>query len=126
MKVNIETVGCIQDSQEIGSDDTHMVSRVFFSIVTENLRYDDLYVDIKQPVGGSFETDPIEVGPPKGARYRGPWDQEIFRLIIESYYRKCFRMAFHIGTRVHARMANNRMELKEIHEFEAADSAAGW
>ena len=43
----------IQDSQDYGSNDDHMVSRVFFDVEVEGKKYSDLYADIKQPIGGS-------------------------------------------------------------------------
>jgi hypothetical protein len=45
----------IQDSQDYGSDDEHMVSRAFFTLEIEGDRHADMFVDIKQPVGGDFE-----------------------------------------------------------------------
>jgi hypothetical protein len=61
---------CIQDSQEYGSDNEHMISRVFFTLEIRDRRI-DLHADIKQAVGSSYETGPVEVGMPEG--YRGPF-----------------------------------------------------
>src|SRR4029077_11625065 len=58
----------IQDSQEYGSNDEHIVSREFFDLEIGGKRHSDLYVDIKQPVGSDFETAPLEVGPPHDHR----------------------------------------------------------
>jgi len=60
---------CIQDSQDYGSNDEHMVSRVFFTLEVGDRRYDGLYVDVKQTVGSSYEDGPIEVSSPKGTSY---------------------------------------------------------
>jgi len=76
---------CIQDSQDYGSDDEHMVSRVFFDLNIGEQKYSDLYVDIKQTVGGSFENTPIEVSSPQG--YKGPFNYMVFRDEVEKYYR---------------------------------------
>jgi len=54
----------IQDSQDYGSDDEHMVSRVFFDFEIEGSVHSNLYADVKQPVGSSFETAPLEVSRP--------------------------------------------------------------
>ena len=76
----------IQYSQDYGSDDEHMVSRIFFSIEVGGRRYDGLHVDVKQTVGSSYENGPIEVSSPKGS-YKGPFNHEAFRAAAENYYR---------------------------------------
>jgi hypothetical protein len=74
-----------QDSQEYGSDNVHMVSRVFFTLEVKGTTY-PCYVDIKQTVGSNFETGSIEVGRPQGCRKRvSYWE---FRNAAESYYRE--------------------------------------
>ncbi len=75
----------VQDSQEYGSDDEHMVSRVFFDLEIDGARHQGLHSDVKQTVGSSFETAPLEVSPPTG--YRGEFNHEAFQQIIERYYR---------------------------------------
>jgi hypothetical protein len=44
----------IQDSQVFGSNDEHMVSRVFFSLEVDGKRPGDFYADLKQAVGNEF------------------------------------------------------------------------
>lgn len=83
MKVNFTS--CVQDSQDYGSDDEYMVSRVFFSIECEGLHYTGLHADIKQAVDGNVETDPLEVTLPHG--YDGPISYEAFRRAVSQYYR---------------------------------------
>ncbi|MHB1362091.1 MAG: hypothetical protein ACYCW5_05800 [Thermoleophilia bacterium] len=46
-KVTIHLEKLIQDSQEYGSDDEHMVSRVFFSLEAGGALHGDLYADVK-------------------------------------------------------------------------------
>ena len=46
----------IQDSRDYGSNDEHMVSRVFFDLEVDGKRYTGLHADIKQTVGSLFET----------------------------------------------------------------------
>ena len=67
---------CVQDSQDYGSDDEHMVSRVFFDIQIDGEVHRDLHCDIKQVVGSSYETGDIEVGRPAG--YRAPFNYTAF------------------------------------------------
>ena len=76
---------CIQDSQDYGSDDEHMVSRVFFSLQTDAEFFPDLMCDVKQTVGEGFETAPLEVGQPLG--YDGSPDYALLGQAVEDYYR---------------------------------------
>lgn len=48
-----------QDSQELGSDDEHMASRIFFALGVDGERYEGLHADVKQPVGSSFKDTPL-------------------------------------------------------------------
>ena len=79
---------CIQDSQDYGSDDEHMVSRVFFRLQTDAELFPDLMCDVKQMVGEAFETARLEVGQPIG--YHGSLDYTLFRQAVEEYYRSSF------------------------------------
>lgn len=62
-KAKIIFFKCIYDSQEFGSDDEYLVSRVFF-----NLEYDgiasDSFAQVKQPAGSSCNEKFIEVSFP--------------------------------------------------------------
>lgn len=82
MKVNFES--CVHDSEDYGSDDQHIVSRVFFSIRCEGLRYSGLHADIKHPLDGDFETASLEITVPHG--YDGPISHEGFRRAVVQYY----------------------------------------
>lgn len=68
MKATITFTKCIQDSQDYGSDDEHMASRVFFDLEMDGQTHPGLHVDVKQVVGSSYETGDIEVGRPAGFR----------------------------------------------------------
>jgi hypothetical protein len=76
----------IQDSQEYGSDDEHMVSRVFFSVEVDGKTFQGLSADVKQTVGSDIETAPLEVSSPLG--YDGPWNDIAFAQAAEEYYRR--------------------------------------
>jgi hypothetical protein len=84
MAVQVVLRRCVQDSQELGSNDEHMVSRVFFTIDVEGVTSEG-HVDIKQVVGSDYEKGPLEVGRPSG--YSGPMDYDAFRAEVERYYR---------------------------------------
>ena len=83
MKVNFSS--CVHDSEDYGSDAQFIVSRVFFSIWCEGLRYSGLYADIKHPVDADFETVPFAITLPHG--YDGPISREGFRRAVVQYYR---------------------------------------
>ena len=74
----------IQDSQNYGSDDEHMVSRVFFDLQVDDKRYPGAHANVRQKVGAGA-SDPIEVSPPAG--YAGPFDLRKFQIEVENYFR---------------------------------------
>ena len=133
-KVKINFHECIQDSQEYGSNDEHMVSRIFFSIeVNGELDKETYHADLKQTVGGKFEENPIEVGLPcdsLGKPYSGPINYEAFRKGAEDYYRKLVGSTgggIHIGEGAsNIRMYNNRFTMEHSIEFEAEDTRPAW
>ena len=118
---------CMQDSQDYGSDDAHMVSRVFFTLNYDGLLYENLYVEIKQPVGANIETDPLEVGVPQG--YRGPFNHEAFRAAVEKYFRGLVGSRGS-GIRITgggtARMRDNLFVVPATAEFDIDPSGGGW
>src|SRR5882672_7037844 len=85
MKAIVTFTKCIQDSQDYGSDDEHMASRIFFDLEVDGQPRLGLHVDVKQVVGSSYETGDIEVGRPVG--YRGPFNYIAFRDAVERYFR---------------------------------------
>jgi hypothetical protein len=117
---------CIQDSQDYGSNDEHMVSRVFFTFELFDKRF-DLHADIKQTVGSEYETGPIEVGRPEG--YKGPFNYEAFRNAAEEYYKSLVGSAA-TGIRIQGgtniRMRNNTFIQEMTVECEVDEGAIGW
>jgi hypothetical protein len=110
---------CIHDSQDYGSDDEHMVSRVFFDLEIDGEIFKDLFADLKQAVGRDIETGIIEVGPPKG--YSGSFNHIAFRDAAEKYYRTLVGSpgrVIHIegGSNIH--MRNTTLIQEMIFEFE--------
>lgn len=126
-RVRVTLEKCIQDSQEYGSDDEYMVSRVFFSIEADGRRSTG-HVDLKQTVGSDYESGPIEVGAPAG--YAGPFNQEVFRSEVTKYFRGCVGSAAS-GIRLgpgarNVRMRNNTFERQHAFEFEAEAGGRAW
>ena len=119
VKSKVTFTKCIQDSQDYGSTDEHMVSRVFFDFEIGNKRYPGLHVDIKQSVGGDFEKTPLEVGIPQG--YKGPLNYAAFRAEAEAYYRGFFGnqgRVIDIAGGGNFRMRDNIVGIPKTVEFE--------
>jgi hypothetical protein len=118
---------CIQDSQEYGSDDEYMVSRVFFNLEVQDKEFSDLHVDIKQPVGSTFENTVIEVGAPQG--YDGPFNHQAFSKAVEDYYRSLVGSqgtGIHIAGGSNIRMQNNTFVKEKKVQFEVGKSDSAW
>lgn len=110
---------CNQDSQEYGSDDEYMVSRIFFTLEIGEERFEGLYADIKQTVGSDYDTAPIEVSQPHG--YEGAFNHQAFRDCAEKYYRSCVgseATGIEIGEGARIRMYNNVFKKEMVFEFE--------
>ncbi len=84
-QIKVEFSRCVQDSQEYGSDDEHMVSRLFLTIYVDGEKKAETHCDIKQVVGAGYETGAIEVSRP--AAYSGSFNHEEFVKYARRYYR---------------------------------------
>ena len=76
---------CIQDSQDYGSDDEHMISRVSFSLEIDGKSVGNFSANLKQVVGSDAESGDIEVSPPNG--YDGAFNQDGFSDAARKYFR---------------------------------------
>lgn len=120
----------IQDSQDVGSDDEHMVSRVFVDIEVGGKVQRGLEVSIKQAVDSSYEGADIEVGFPRG--YKGPLSYNVFREHVERYYRDSFGAsgrAVHFGPDTTGlRMRDNLVRMTKVVDIEVDDheEPSGW
>lgn len=117
-----------QDSQDFGSDNEHMVSRIFFNLEIDKTKYPHLYADIKQTVGADYESGSMEVSHPHG--YKGPFNFEAFRTAVEECYRSQIGSGGH-GIRItggsNIRMRNNVFEFKRVVQFEVKPGTPeGW
>ena len=118
-KAKIIFYKCIQDSQDYGSDDEHMVSRVFFNLEIGEETFEGLYANIKQAVGGDYDTGPIEVSQPFG--YDGLFNHQAFRDCAEKYYRSCVgseATGIEIGEGARIRIYGNIFKKEMVCEFE--------
>jgi hypothetical protein len=127
IKTKVTFIKGIQDSQDYGSTDEHMVSRLFFDLEIGDKHYPALYVDIKQAVGADFEKTPLEIGRPHG--YSGPLNYSAFRDAAEDYYRGCVGRqgrGIHIAGGSNIRMRNNAFGISKTVEFETDTDTTGW
>ncbi|HOA79504.1 MAG TPA: hypothetical protein PKK61_00365 [Defluviitaleaceae bacterium] len=127
-KARVDFIKCIQDSQEFGSDNEHMVSRIFFNIDLAGNIQKEMYVDIKQTVGSVFNKDQIEVSFPKNLK--GPFNYEEFSKYVKEYYSKLVGSqgsAIRIGEGCsNIRMMNNTFVIPYSVEFEVSDAGTSW
>lgn len=117
----------IQDSQDYGSDDEHMVSRVFLSLEAGGKVYPGLMVDIKQTLGSRIEDSPLEVSRPKG--YSGAFDYAAFRALVEEYFRSQIGSrgsAIRIEGSSNVRMRNNTVGAPMVATFDYTSTSASW
>jgi hypothetical protein len=117
---------CVQDSQEYGSTDEHMVSRVFFSIDVDGVPKGDYFSDIKQIVGSAYSSGNMEVSRPHD--YRGPYDHEQFSNEVAGYFCKFVNSSgamISLGNATNVRMMNNTFTFPYQFQFEA-EGPAGW
>ena len=109
----------IQDSQEYGSNDEYMVSRVFFNLKIGEKSFKDLYSNIKQTVGSDFNSTPLEISSPIG--YEGPFNYLEFRNLVEAYVRDRIGpdgKGINMGGAKNVRMRNNTFDAPFEGSFE--------
>lgn len=127
-KITLTFHKLIQDSQDFGSDDSHMISRAFFTIESANGRTGELFTEIKQTVGSDFETAPLEVRKPQG--YDGPFNFSAFQNAAETYYRRnvgSSASGIRIAGNATVRMRNNTFINSQTFEIECeSNQNGGW
>ena len=117
----------IQDSQDYGSDDEHMVSRIFFDLEVDGTIHKGLFVNVKQTIGSSFEKGSIEVSRPVG--YQGLWDHEAFSTFAQQYYRSLVGpggSGIRFSGGVSIRMRNNVFIQPASFEFQVQAAGGPW
>jgi hypothetical protein len=125
-KAHVDFKKIVQDSQDVRADPKagdHMFCRVHFSLAINGALTENMYVDISQPFGTDYATEPLEVGPPMTADgpYNKNWNAKAFSDLVEVYYREL------IGTQGRAvttegsasvRMRNNVLVFHKAVDFE--------
>ena len=110
-RVRVKLKRCIQNSQEAGSNDSHMISRVFHEMVVNGNKQGSFYSDITQPVGSEYVAEDLEVTAPNG--HKGAFDQARFAKGIRNYYQR-------IAGSKSTTMKNSTIVLESEFEFDAA------
>lgn len=123
-KLKLVFYKCIQDSQEYGSNNEHMVSRIFFSI--EENKYE---CNVRQPYGEnfSFEENPIEVESPEELKKVINYGQ--FRNEVEKYFRNLVgnnASMIKITGNSNVRMKNNTFLLEYSTVIDKVGISGGW
>ena len=75
----------LQNSQELGTDNEHLVSRIFYYLVIPDGEIKGIYSDVKLSPGAEFSSDPLEVTMPKALE--GIVGYNVLRREVEKYYR---------------------------------------
>lgn len=115
-----QNYGCFDKNQD------HMVSTLHFSLDVAEKHYDNLYVEVRQPYGTDFESEPLEVSEPQGS-YRGPWNHDAFCTLCETCYRKAIGSkgsGIHTTGSTTVRMTNCLFTFRHTGEFDLPESGA--
>ncbi|MCH8151333.1 MAG: hypothetical protein IH830_03055 [Planctomycetes bacterium] len=130
MKARVTFLRMIQDLHDFHMavrDDDQMVSRLFFDLEIDGKQYDQLTVEVAQPMGTDYESEPITVAPLDQEKYNGPWNHGAFRDEAEKYYRQALSMGIGVGPGVQAvRMRDNHFDLEVVVEFDVQRPPVGW
>ena len=82
-KAKIIFFKCIHDSQEFGTNDEYMISRVYFSLEYNGIEKDS-FAQIKQPAGSSCNEKFFEVSFPEGIPE--PLNSDYLTDTVKAYY----------------------------------------
>lgn len=118
-KAKVTFKEAVLDSQEYGSTQEQMVSRVFFDLEVSGAKYPGLYAEVTQTPGSNFEEYPLAVGAPQG--YNGPFNADEFRSAVERYFRKLIgKSGMMVSTKraTNLRMQNVKMAVPDVAEFD--------
>lgn len=122
----------IQDSQTYASfdaDEDHVVSRIFFDLEVAGRQYNNMMVEVRQPYGTRYETEPLEVAKPTGP-YDGPsWNHNAFSEHCKRYYNTLVSQKGR-GIRIGAgasscRMRDNRFSMEMLATIDLPEAGSG-
>ena len=105
----------INDYNKAEHGEKQMVSRIVFSLELDGSRHDQLFVEVAQPMGTDYKTEPLTFGPLSHEVTGGPWNHEAFTELVEGYYRSALKKTVEVAS---ARMRNNMIIQVAIYEFD--------
>lgn len=123
MRAQIIFLAVVQDIDDYNManpSEDQIVSRVGFSLELDGSKHDQLFVEVAQPMGTDYKTEPLTFGPLPHEVRGGPWNHEAFTELVEGYYRSALKKTAEVAS---ARMRNNMIIHVEIYEF---DIETGW
>jgi hypothetical protein len=118
---------CIQDIQSVSAevDKSAMRSQIFFQLEIKGKVIPGLVVEISQPYGCDYASEPVEVGPPQD--YNGPFNHDEFSERIEQYYRSILGRCLSFSGCGSVRMTNNTFVMPAEFTIEIGESKnGGW
>jgi hypothetical protein len=119
-----------QDSQDYATfekSEAHVVSVVRFSMDIGDKHFGGLSVEVRQPYGTDYESEPLEVSRVSGG-YRRPWNHAGFAELAEQYYRSAIGSSgrgIHIQGGRDVRMRNNLFVQHWDVELDIPDEPSG-
>lgn len=133
-QILVKFTACHINQQNIQMSDPnrdHLVSRVHFDMIVGGRSY-QTSVEVRQPFGTDYLTEPLEIRLPDDAPYRGPFPLDRFAEAVERYYRRC------VGERGTGSWAEVGKDATLVvsdtlfafldgpHAFEVPDAGGGW
>ena len=85
--INIYSNKCVHDSQEFGSNNSHIISRVYFNLQVDDKGFSDLSVDISHQSSDLFNATNLKIENYCGPQDLSSFDYEVLNDSIEYYYR---------------------------------------
>lgn len=119
-----------QDSHDYATferSDAHVVSIIHFDMSVGDQQFHDLSVEVLQPYGTEFESEPLEVSKVAGG-YAGPWDHAGFAALCERYYRSLVGSSgrgIRISGGSNIRMRNNTFAMPQQAVLDIPDDRGG-
>jgi len=116
----------IQDSQDLGGDDEHMVSRIYFRVRADSETGEGT-LDLKQMLGSKLTEDSVEVSAVKSAIELG--DYQKLRSEAAQYYLSLVGengSAMRLGGSGNVRMRNNTFMVEKSITVALPESRGGW
>ncbi len=125
MRAQITFSAVVQDIQDYNiadPDEDQMVSRILFSLELDGSRL-GAFVEVAQPTGTDYKTEPLTVGPLSQEVMGGPWNHEAFTAVVEDYYRSALEKSVRLGEAGGVHMQSDKIIHVKSYEF---DIETGW